>query len=308
MNIIVLILTSASVFSVGGMGEDMSVFRLPFYGLQNEAQLQFVITPEFDIIARDGVFRNRYWTNPFVLNLLIPVTDRILLSTGNAERFDQSSDIYMERDPLSMHLLAQGGIEEFHLQVNANLPFAEFFGSGSYLFGTAREIWEYTVGNYLSVDTFNYEYSGTVFSAGFRYRFCAIACEGLGRVVMSRSEGDSTIALPQRLTFGLTPVLGEYKLKIVFERSIWSGQDSPNRLQLGVSRGGYQIDYRFNPWYYNGIQEHGITAGRVIPLKNIGFIGIDLQASYRSHAGLTEIKIVPELKLTLEEIFSRRKR
>jgi len=303
-----IFLFSASVFSVGGLGEDMSVFRLPFYGAQNQAQLQFEISPEFEVVAKDGAVRNRYWTNPFVLNLRIPVSDRVLLSAGNAERFDQSSDIYLERDILKMHLLAEGGIEEFRLQVNTNLPIAELFCAGSYLFGSSREIWEYEIGDYFTVDTFNYEYYGSVFSAGLRYRFLAVACEGLGRIKMFRADGDSAIDIPQRLTFGFTPVLGEYKVKLIFEHSFWNGYESPSRLHLGLGRGGYQITYKFNPWYYNGIQEHGLTAGRVIPLKKFGFIGFDLQVSYRSRAGLSEFKIVPELKLTLEEIFSRRKR
>lgn len=307
MNII-LFLTTASVFSVGAMGEDMSVFRMPFYGIQNQAQIQFVINPEFNIVTENGDFRGRYWTNPFVLNLQIPLNDRLLLSAGNAERFDQSSDIYMERDQLRMHLVADGGVEEFRVQVNANLPIAEFFGSGSYLFGTARESWEFEIGDYASVDTFNYEYYGTVFSAGFRYRFAALAYEGLGRLTMSRSAGDTSFDLPQRLTIGLTPVLGDYKLKFMFEHSFWNGHASPNRFQLGFARGGYQITYSFNPWYYNNVTEHGLAVGRVLPLKNIGFIGFDLQTMYRSRDGLIEFKVIPQLKLTLEEIFSRRRK
>ena len=308
MTYLLFFITNASVFSVGGMGEDMSVFRMPFYGLQNQAQLQFVISPEFNFIAKNGDFRNCYWTNPFMLNMQIPLSDRLLLSVGNTERFDQSSDIYMARDQLTMHLLADGGIEEFRAQVNANLPIAEFFGAGSYLFGTAREIWEYDVGDYISVDSFNYEYYGTEFSAGFRYRFAALAYEGLGRVTMSLTSGDTSFDLPQRLTVGLIPVLGEYKFKILFEHSFWNGYKSPNRFQLGFARGGYQIAYSFNPWYYNGITEHGLSVGRVLPLKNIGFIGLDLQTTYRSRGGLMELKVIPQLKLTLEEIFSRRRK
>jgi len=306
--IVILFLIGASVFSVGAMGEDMSVFRMPFYGLQNQAQLQFVISPEFNIAAENGDFRNRYWTNPFVLNLQIPLSDRLLLSVGNAERFDQSSDIYLVRDQLQMHLLAEGGIEEFRAQVNANLPIAEFFAAGSYLFGTAREIWEYQIGDYASVDSFNYEYYGTVFSAGFRYRFAALAYEGLGRVTMSRTAGDSSFELPQRLTVGLTPVLGVYKLKILFEHSFWNGYESPNRFQLGFARGGYQFAYSFNPWYYSRIAEHGLSVSRTFPLKSIGFIGLDLQANYRRRGDLMEFKVIPQLKLTLEEIFSRRRK
>jgi hypothetical protein len=307
MNIFIFLI-GASVFSVGGMGEDKAVFQLPFYGPQNKAQLQFFLKPEFDITTENGDFRGRFWTNPFIVNLQIPVRDRILISAGNAERFDQSSDIYLHRDPLTMHLRAEGGMEEIRGQVNFNLPIAEIFGRGSYLFGGAREIWQYEMGDYSTVDTFSSAYYGSVFCAGLRFRFAAVAYEGLGRVTMARTQDDTSFDIPRRLTIGLTPVFGNYQLKFIFEHSFWNGYDSPNRVQVGLTRAGYHFAYSFNPWYYHGINEHGLSVTRSISIKKIGFIGLDLQASYRSRGGLKEFKIVPEFKLTLEEIFSRRQK
>lgn len=308
MTILLLLLTGASVFSVGGMGEDMAAFRMPFYGPLDKARLEFTLSPEFDIMTEAGDIRNRFWTNPFLLNFRIPLNKTLALTLGNAERFNQSSDVYLDRDPLTMHLRADGGVDEVECRINANLPIAEFFGGGSYIFGASREVWEYDVGDYSAVDTFQYQYRGRIFSAGLRWRSFGVAYEGLGRVTMVKADADSAFDLPQRLSIRLTPAFGTYKLLLEFEHSLWTDNMSPYRVRLGLSRAANRLAYTYNPWYYNGIQEHGFDAGRVFSIRNIGFIDFDLNVAYRSHGTVKEFKVVPEIKLTLEEIFSRMKR
>ncbi len=305
--ILLLCLLNASVFNVNGWGEDRSVFQVPFTGLLEKTQIEFTIQPEYTLISSNGDARGLFWFNPFRINLRVPVTPGFAVSLGNDERFNQSADIYLQRDQLNLHYRSQGGVEEAYAHGHLRLPVAEFCAGGSFLFGGSREIWDYDISDYVDTDTFQYRYLGWTIRGGLSVGIVFAAYEGLGHITMTASDRDSSRDMPGRLTIGVRPVIGSYNLTAVFEHARWPG--SPvNRFCVGVGRGRFRILYSYNPWYLDGINEHGLQCAYQYPVKNLGSVGLTLKTGYRSRGDLAEFSFIPELKITFEELFSRRKK
>ena len=104
MNLILLVLVNASIFSIDGLGQDMSVFRIPFLDVYERARIEFSLKPEYNILNEDGEFRGKFWTNPFNFSFASPVTKGFVLGLGNLQRFDQTFDVYYDRDDLEIYL------------------------------------------------------------------------------------------------------------------------------------------------------------------------------------------------------------
>jgi len=306
---VLLIIINASVFSIGGIGEDQGIFNTGFQRASGRAQIEFTLCPEFNILNEGSDFRNIFWTNPFVFNLRIPATKDISFSLGNKERYNQAFDVYLEQDPLVMHLKGEGGVEEIYCQVNGYAGnYAEALFRGGLLFGSAREVWTYTMNEYSNSDTFLYTYRGQIFSGGIRVLLFSLFFEGLGDLTMTKDSSDSLVNLPERLSIGLEPIIGGYQFQVLLEHSFWSDSLSPSRFKVGVGKANYGFSYFYNPWYLNGIKEHGIILTGTLPISNIGFCTLDLKSSLRSRGSLKEFRIVPEIKFSVEEVFGRRRK
>lgn len=307
--ILLLCLLGASVFNVNGLGEDRSVFYVPFSGRLEKAQIEFAIRPEYTLISSGGDSRGLFWFNPFRISLRLPVTKTLVVSLGNEERFNQAADVYLQRDQLDLRYRSQGGTEELRAHGHLLLPIAELCAGGSFLFGGSREIWDYDISNYTDTDTFQYRWSGWAFRAGLSVGLVFAAYEGLGRLTMtSGSEADSSGDLPGRLTAGIRPVFGSYAVTLVYEHAWWPDDDPVSRLRAGVSRGRFHCLYSYNPWYIDGITEHGLQCGYCYPVKNLGSVGLILNAGYRTRGDLAELDLRPEFRITFEELFSRREK
>jgi hypothetical protein len=98
MGIITLFLVNASIFSINGLGEDLSVFRTPFVDYLRMAQVKFILQPELTILGENGDYRGVFWTNPFQISLSVPLGKGFFLTFANTERFGQSFD-RSGRDP-----------------------------------------------------------------------------------------------------------------------------------------------------------------------------------------------------------------
>ncbi|HEX7320139.1 MAG TPA: hypothetical protein VF399_07280 [bacterium] len=320
ITLLFLVLTGASVFSLGGMGEDQSVFRDDFVRRLNNAQIGFSLRPEFEILNESTDFRGLFWTNPFVFNLKIPVTSTIVASVGNQERFNQAFDTYLENDQLNVHLVSEGGVEEIYGQINnrigtageSGIPVAEVYFRGSYLFGGTREMWTYTISDYSIADTFVYKYLGCVFGGGVSVSILSCAFEGLGFLDMDMNNSDTALSkdLPERLSIGLHPSMNEYQIDLVYEHPFWSdsGFRSVNRFLAGIHKNSIGIAYAYNPWYIPGVTEHRLALNSRYSFKGLGFGELTVSAAIRNKNSIREIAIVPELKFVIEEIFARRKK
>lgn len=315
-----MVLTSASVFSLGGLGEDQSVFRDDFVSRLNNAQIGFALRPEFEILNENTDIRGLFWTNPFIFNLKVPVTGTIIASVGNHERFNQAFDMYLENEQLNVHLVSEGGIEEAYGQINNRIgttgesgtPVAEIYFRGSYLFGGTRELWTYTIGDYSITDTFAYKYLGCTFAGGVSVSILSCAFEGLGFLDMDMNSGDTALSkdMPERLSVGLHPNINEYQVDLVYEHSFWSDSNyrSVNRFQAGINKNNVGFAYAYNPWYIQDVTEHRLALNGRYGFKGLGFGELTVSAALRNKNSLREILIVPELKFVIEEIFARRKK
>ena len=321
MGTLLIFLINASIFALGGIGEDNSIFRDPFLGVKGKARIELALRPEFNILSEDSDFRGLVWTNPFTLRLAIPITRGFGFGAGNLTRFNQSFDIFFSEDDLDMHLQGKGGIEEIYLNLNNDFGLGEVALRGSYLFGNASETWHYYVSNYYMVDSFLYKYEGKIFSAGLKMRArelfdVSLFGEAFGSIAMKRQDSDTMIDLPARVLFGITPqkkLMGG-KLTLFLEHSFWPDDNqinefrSPYRFKLGFSRERFAVSYFYNPWYLQNIAEHGIDVSLAIPMKRIGAITFDLGLSLKNKGSLKELRISPEIKLILTEFFARRRK
>jgi hypothetical protein len=294
---LLIFLINASIFALGGIGEDNSIFRYPFLGVKGKARIELALRPEFNILSEDSDFRGLVWTNPFTLKLAIPITKGFIFGAGNLTRFNQSFDIFFSEDEGEAAL------------------------RGSYLFGNASEIWHYYVSNYYLVDSFLYKYEGKIFSAGLKLRArelfdVSLFGEAFGSIVMERQDSDTMIDLPARVSFGITPqkkLMGG-RLTLFLEHSFWQDDNeinefrSPYRFKLGFSRERFAVSYFYNPWYLQNIAEHGIDVSLAIPMKRIGTLTFDLGLSLKNKGVLRELRISPEIKLILTELFARRRK
>lgn len=311
MSALILFLISASMFSISGIGEDLSVFHTPFIESDELTRITFSFYPEFNLLYSDGDYRGIFWSNPLNFSISVPVTSGFTIMLGNQERFNQAFDIYSEDSLLRVHYFGEGGIEDIYLRLSQNVGIGELAVSGSYLFGNSWEIWTYDMANHTLVDTFTYEYKGRVFSAGFRHKSLSIAYEGFGKVDATQANvaNDTTFDLSERLSLGVTQRIGPWRAEAMYEHSFGSGDAiSPNRFMLGLRRGIYGFAYRFNPWYIEGVHEHGLDIDASLRLRGIGSASLSLDLRYRKREDLSEFQIVPSIHLVLYELFTRRRK
>ncbi|MEO0190447.1 MAG: hypothetical protein ABIL18_05645, partial [candidate division WOR-3 bacterium] len=266
------------------------------------------LIPEFTILNKGTAIRGLFWTNPFFLNLKIPVYRGLMFSFGTQERYNQSFDIYSKIENLEMYARGRGSIEEIYLQLNQRLNFAEIFFSGSYLYGSSMEIWNYAIGSYYISDTFSYRYNGRALSAGLQLFFLSCYYEGLGRLNMEKAESDTIYDLSQVLGFGIEHRLKDWNLSLFFEHSFGKEINTVNRLKIIGQKNNIGLSYAYNPWYLNRIQEHSIGFIYKLALKNFAKVFIKPDIGLRIKSELREFVFIPELKLVLEEVFARRKK
>jgi hypothetical protein len=309
--IIFIALFGASVFSLNGIGEDMSVFRLPFTDIGRTTTISMLLKPEFTILSQGGDFRGILWTHPFQFNLTAPIGKGFAIGFGNLERFDQSFDVYFEEDALGIYLDGNGGIDELYGTVAKVFPAGEIVVRGSYLFGNASEIWQYSMGGYELVDTFDYSYTGKVFSAGVRVMFISASFE-IGDIQVENTNTDTSLALPHRLSLGMTHGMFGGRANLIFERSFWSEYDEYddcNRVKLGFFKKRTGVSYHFNPWYMGGITEHGVTFNYQLPLmRGAASVSLQLGCLLRQKDDLNELSISPGIHLSIRELFARRRK
>lgn len=309
--ILVALLINASVFSINGIGEDLSVFKTPFIENTRIGQVGFTMNPEYTLLSEDGDYRGVFWTNPLKLQLSAPLVSGFSVMVGNLERFSQSYDIYLQDSSLQIHALGEGGIEEVYGGINKRLGAFDIVATGSYLYGNAWEIWTYAISGYSLIDTFTYRYRGRIFNFGLKHRYFSVAYEGLSRLRMTKVDIDTLlIDLPERLSVSIRPPIGKWGIGVMYERSFWSDEiyTSPNRFRVSARRGTLGFAYFYNPWYINDVIEHGIDLDFRIPLRNVGSAQIRMTLALRQRDELREFKIAPSLTLVLNELFVRRRK
>jgi hypothetical protein len=230
---------------------------------------------------------------------------------GNLERYSQNYDVYLEDSSLQIHTLGEGGIEELYAGVNKKIGTFDLVATGSYLFGNAWEIWNYTIGAYTIVDTFMYRYRGRIFNFGIKHSLFSVAYEGFGRTRMiTLGEDTVMIDLPQRLSIGAYPKIGEWSLGFVYGHSFWSDDnyDSPHRFRISANRGLLGFAGFFNPWYIKDVREYGVDIDYAIPLHKVGSAQLRMTIALRERDGAREFKFMPQLTLVLNELFARRRK
>ncbi len=310
MNVVLIVLINASVFSIEGIGEDRGLFCMPFAVDPSSARIDFVLKPEFNVLNKGSDMRGLFWTHPFYFSLSVPITRGFVFGMGNLERFNQSFDVYYEEDELKMHVNSKGGVDEVYAQLGNSFGFGEVSLRGSYLFGNASEVWDYTVGGYSLADSFLYVYRGRIFCGGVRIKFISLLYEGLGTVKMEKADADTTIDLPERLSIGFVPEAFGGRVNVLLEHSFWSGNDyrSPTRFKVGFRKERIGFAYMFNPWYLKEITEHGVSLSFQIPIQRLGSIDLNVGCFLKYKGSLREFSFSPEFKLTFKELFARRRK
>ena len=311
MTILLTFLVSASIFSVNGIGEDLSAFRMPFLKTKNIGQIGFTIDPEYTMLNQEGDFRGIFWTNPVKLSLTVPIVHGFSIMIGNDERFNQSYDVYLQDSSLEIHTVAEGGIEELYAGLNKSIGPIDIVLTGSYLFGNAWEIWNHSISGYTIVDTFSYRYRGRIFSFGLKHSLLSVGYEGFGRTRMIKLAEDTLmIDLPQRISVGVYPRMREWLLGVIYEHSAWdeSSYDSPHRFRISAQRGVLGFGLSYNPWYIKDVTEYCLDFDYAIPLRNVGSAQLRMTFALREKDGLREFKFAPKLTFVLNELFVRRRR
>lgn len=301
-------LFSASVFSIERLGQERMTFKDPFLGELRNAQIEFTLQPEFNILNQERDFRVIFWTNPFYFALKLPVYKGLAFSLGSFERLNQSFDIYHQEGMLDMYVQGRGGVEEIYLKFNQRTNFAEIFLSGSYLYGSSREVWNYTIGDYSNADTFLYNYQGRIVSGGVKLFFLSLFYETLGKLDRKMGDYDTTYNLPQVVGIGVIHSFSNLRCGLSFERAIWEGGNTVNRLKGNLVKGDLKISSGYNPWYIKGVREYFLDIGLERRFKTIGYFTFQLNNSVRFKESLREFAITPQLKLILLEIFGRRRK
>ncbi|MEO0184735.1 MAG: hypothetical protein ABIL20_02930, partial [candidate division WOR-3 bacterium] len=299
MNIILLSVFTASVFSIEGLGQNQAIFKTPFYSSVNIAQIEFFLRPEFNFLNEGSDFRGLFWTNPFSLNMKVPLYKGLVFSLASVERFNQAFDIYSEKEALKMYVNGRGGVEELYMQLNQKISIAEFFFRGSYLYGSSSEIWKFTMGDYSIADTFFYRNKGRIFSAGLELFVFSCFYEGLGKLDMEKPSNDTIYDLPQVLGLGFKNSFHNLKFCLLFEHSFGKGFASTDRFKLAIERGAYGLSYSYHPWYLGGIKEHLLGISVKLSLGNFAMISLNFDSGVRLKGSLGEFVFTPELKLTL---------
>lgn len=311
MAILLTFLINASIFSIGGIGEDLSVFEPRFVERSRFARLGFTINPEYMLLNESGAFRGVFWTNPIKMSLSVPLPMGFGVMVGNRERFNQCFDVYLEDSTLQIHAVGEGGIEEIFAGLSKQLGPLDLVTTGSFLFGSAWEIWSHSIGAYSLVDTFSYRYRGRIFTFGLKHDLFSVAFESFGEVrKIYVPEDTAMIDLPERLMVGVHPRIDEWSFGLLYERSFWSSDEfnSPNRIKVSLDRGSIGFSYYFNPWYLNDVAEHGLSAALSLPLRNVGSIDVEMDIAMRVRDELRELSISPKLTLVLNELFALRRK
>jgi hypothetical protein len=304
--IITVFLICASAFSIDGIGEDMSIFSMPFNDISTLTRIQFTFLPEFSVMREHGDFRSSFWTYRFRFSLAGPLTPWLVLDAGNTERYDQSFDIYYRQDELALHVEGQGAVEEVYASAGLRFGAVNLALRGSYLFGSAQELWRYSVGDYIIIDTFVYQYRGKIVAVGARYSMFSCAYEFLGDYTAEHGT-DTLIQLPSRLSIALRNQFLGGHLELIGEHSFWADTyRSPTRFRLAFSRKRIGCAYWYNPWYTDGVSEHGLDVSYALPIHRLGFITFELCSALRSRGSLQEAKISPRIVFTFDELFTSR--
>lgn len=301
----------ASAFSLTGLGEDCSVFDQPLVEIKRTAELSLLLRPEFSLLNEELKIRSLFWTNPFDFRLTIPIGRNFQFSAGNQERFNQDYDLYYEEDALTMHLKGIGNIEEINATMQvARGPGRAAFRAG-YLFGNALEVWDYFIGDFSLVDSFNYQYHGYTFSGALQYGPASVGFEGFGKVDVTKPSSDTTFNLPMKISFKAVPKLVNFNTMLMVEASLWDDKDtyrSPLRFRVGLGKGPYSISYSYNPWYIKNVNEHGLNAHWRLPVSRAGVIDFGLKLAMRSKGEFREFCISPQFRLEVNEFFARRRK
>jgi hypothetical protein len=311
MNFMILFLTSASLFSIDGLGQDMSAFQTPFMYIGKYTRIEFTVRPEWTLLRQGSDIRSVFWSNPFQFYITAPVYRGFAIAAGNRERFNQNFDVRRANDDLRLHVISRGGVEEVFGSVGYGLPLGEFVVQGSYLFGNTYETWDYTIGDYNLVDTFLYKYTGEVFSAGFTTKYVSCYFETFGTLDMTRPSMDTTFDLPQRFGIGVHALVLGGHVSAGYEYSWWQeeyGFQNPHRFSIAYDRDTYGFGYRFSPWYLERVSEHGVDLSYKVPLPYLGMMRLHLDCAVRQTDNVQEFMIAPQIELSIRELFVKRRK
>jgi hypothetical protein len=311
MTALIIFITSASLFSIDGMGQDMSVFEKPYLYIGKYARLEFIVRPEWTLLRDGEDIRSVFWSNPFHFAITAPVYRGFGIGLGNRERYNQNFDVYLENESLNLHVVSKGGIEEVFGTVGYHNTLGEVVVQGSYLFGNSLETWHYTVQNYNLLDSLSYTYNGYIFCGGVYTKYFSCYYETFGSLDMSTPTIDTTIAMSDRIGVGVhAPMFGGL-ISAGYEYSWWDDQylyEHVHRLQVGYDRKTFSIGYTYNPWYLERVQEHGLDLSYKVPLPNLGIMRLHLLCAFRETDNVQEFMIAPQIELSIRELFMPRRK
>ncbi len=317
---------ATSVFSTNELGEDLGIFKYPFFEPANKSAIIFGIRPVYNLLYQDGNYRGVFWINPFHFSLNIVLPAQSALGVALSERFDQNFDIYTNIDTNSSyhfqrHIISRGGINE--LNISLTKIWADHLLTGfaiTPLFGSTEELWEFNLINsgYTVSDTISYNYTGLLYTAGLglKTKRGQINCYGeFGPELTAKSfvrgdEHTERVGLPRRFGAILALNFANYGAILQIEKSLWQ-QNHLNdawRFKLGLATGSNDLSYQFNPWYIKGVNEHCLSFSKMLPVAKLGRFIIVLNLAIKNRENLYEVTFNPSLFLSFEEIFGVRKK
>lgn len=311
MSLMIILLTSASLFSIDGVGQDMSVFQNPYLYIGKYARIEFLVRPEWTLLRKDSDIRSIFWSNPFHFFLTAPVYKGFAIGLGNRERYNQNFDVFLESDDLQLHVMSRGGVEEVFGTLGYGTKFGEFVVQGSYLFGNSFETWDYLIQSYNLVDTFTYSYTGHIFCAGVYTKYLSLYYETLGSLDMSKPSTDTSYTLPQRIGVDVHAMMKGARISAGYEYSWWESQydfKNVHRFQIQFDQKKYSIGYSYKPWYLERVQEHGLDLSYKMPLPNLGTMRLHLELAFRETDKVQEFLIAPQIELSIRELFVKRRK
>jgi len=324
--ILVIAAHAASVFSTGSLGEDRGTFAYFFAEPGPKSSMTFGANPVYNILYQSGDYRGSFWTNPLSFNLHIMLPWRAALRLSLDDRFNQNFDIYTS--PVATgnylfqrHIIGRGGISAATMALS-KVWFERLLAGvvAQPLFGTSQELWEFELTNsgYSVTDTITYQYTGFYYAAcaGVKTSRLTLQCYGEAGpdLNVKYTTGPNTrrqqIPLPQRYGAIVSVPLGRYLTRLQVEQSRWSDNTlrDPLRFKLEAISGPNRLSYRYEPWYLDGVVEHGLSYARALPIAKVGGIALSMNLGLRNRGKLYELSINPSLDLRFEEIFALRKK
>ncbi len=322
----VIAVHAASVFSTRSLGEDRSAFAYFFADPGPRSSMTFSTNPVYNILYQSGDYRGSFWINPLSFNLHVMLPGRSALRLSLDDRFNQNFDIYTSpvtagSHQFQRHIIGRGGINAATVAVS-KVWFEKFMTgvAAQPLFGTSQELWEFTLVNsgYTVTDTITYRYTGSCYAAcaGVRTNRVTLQCYGEAGpdLTVKYTTGPNTsrrqIPLPQRYGAIMSVPLGRYLLRLQVEQSRWSDNTlrDPLRFRLEAASGRNRLAYRYEPWYIDGVVEHGLIYTRALPIAKVGGINLAMNLGLRNRGDLYELSINPSLDLRFEEIFALRRK